>query len=277
MARIRTIKPSFFTDPAMADLPPATRLTYIGLWTHVDDAGRCVDDARLVKAAVWPLDDRYTAKKVESDLATLAKAGRVERYEVDGKRFLRVVHWRKHQVVNKPQKSGIPPSPVESDSGTATGTPLESDGNPPVALPGGNGIRNEEVEREGNDSSSVSEEPRSSRTPEEEILLAETWRCLALRRLNARGPDQPPVVDVQAWIAKTAGQVAEIHRDSPLLARIRPGTEPEELGRLLEPPTASPPVPSQPQPFEPVEHPEPTEAGREAARQARKSLRRASA
>jgi len=39
MARIRTIKPSFFTSLTIADLGLAERLTFIGLWTHVDDEG----------------------------------------------------------------------------------------------------------------------------------------------------------------------------------------------------------------------------------------------
>lgn len=114
MARIRTIKPSFFTDQVLAGLPLTTRLTYIGLWTHVDDAGRAVDDARLVKAALWPLDDGQTVKKVDQDLARLAGVGRIERYEVDGRRYLAVLRWD-HQRINRPQPSSLPPPPSRTD------------------------------------------------------------------------------------------------------------------------------------------------------------------
>lgn len=117
MARIRTIKPSFFTDPDIAALPLSARLTFIGLWTHVDDAGRALDDPRLVKAAIWPIDDRQTVKKVDTDLQLLADQGQIERYEVDGRHYLRVCNWH-HQYINRPQPSSVPPSPAEPPPST---------------------------------------------------------------------------------------------------------------------------------------------------------------
>ncbi|MEU3020831.1 hypothetical protein ABZ635_25995 [Nocardiopsis sp. NPDC007018] len=107
MPRIRTIKPDFFTSLTIADLTKEARLTFIGLWTHVDDEGRCVDDARLVKAAVWPLDDR-TAKDVDVDLWEISDAGLVLRYAVDGKKFIAVSGWQEHQRINRPTPSKFP-------------------------------------------------------------------------------------------------------------------------------------------------------------------------
>ena len=72
MARIRTIKPSFFTSLTIASLTPEQRLTFVGLWTHVDDDGRCIYDPRLIKAALWALDERL-ARDVEEDVAALQK------------------------------------------------------------------------------------------------------------------------------------------------------------------------------------------------------------
>lgn len=108
MARIRTIKPEFFTSLTVADLTPEQRLTFIGLWTHVDDAGRCVDDPRLIKAAVWPLDDR-TAADVEVDLKALSESSLITRYMLNRKRFLAVTGWEEHQRINRPSPSKIPP------------------------------------------------------------------------------------------------------------------------------------------------------------------------
>ena len=107
MPRIRTIKPDFFTSLTIADLTKEARLTFIGLWTHVDDEGRCVDDARLVKAALWPLDDR-TAKDVDVDLWEISDAGLVLRYTVDGKKFIVVSGWKEHQRINRPTPSKFP-------------------------------------------------------------------------------------------------------------------------------------------------------------------------
>jgi hypothetical protein len=109
MARIRTIKPEFFTSLTIADLPAVeTRLTFIGLWTHVDDEGRCVDDARLVKAAIWPLDDR-TSHDVELDLKALSEASLITRYKVGERSFIQVTNWREHQKINRPTRSKFPP------------------------------------------------------------------------------------------------------------------------------------------------------------------------
>ena len=91
MARIRTIKPSFFRSPTITSLPISTRLTFIGLWISVDDAGRCVDDARLVKSDVWPLDDTYTVRKIKKDLALLEEAGLIECYSVGNRDYIAVV------------------------------------------------------------------------------------------------------------------------------------------------------------------------------------------
>jgi hypothetical protein len=107
MARIRTIKPEFFTSLTIADLPLTTRLTFIGIWTHVDDEGRCVDDARLIKAAVWPLDD-VTSGDVETDLKRLSESSLIARYKVGDRSYLEVTGWREHQKINRPTPSKHP-------------------------------------------------------------------------------------------------------------------------------------------------------------------------
>lgn len=107
MARIRTIKPSFFRSEDVSALPLRARLTWIGLWTQCDDQGRAKDNTKLIKADVWPLDPVSLAD-IEEDLITLADHGRIVRYEVDGKRFLAVVNWDEHQTINRPTLSRIP-------------------------------------------------------------------------------------------------------------------------------------------------------------------------
>jgi hypothetical protein len=106
MARIRSIKPEFFTSLTIADLTPEQRLTFIGLWTHVDDEGRCVDDARLIKAAIWPLDDR-TAADIEGDLGVLSESSLILRYTLNRKRYLAVRGWSEHQKINRPTPKNL--------------------------------------------------------------------------------------------------------------------------------------------------------------------------
>lgn len=123
MARIRTIKPEFFTSLTIADLTTEQRLTFIGLWTHVDDEGRCVDDPRLIKAALWPLDDRNAAD-IADDLRALSEASLITRYTLKPKRYLAVTNWHEHQKINRPSESKLPapeqgePTPPEPPTST---------------------------------------------------------------------------------------------------------------------------------------------------------------
>jgi hypothetical protein len=96
MARIRNIKPEFFTSEAVSELPLRARLTWIGLWTHCDNHGRARDNVKIIKGAVWPLDN-VSLKEIEDDLVTLAACGRIVRYVVRGKRYLVVTNWGEHQ------------------------------------------------------------------------------------------------------------------------------------------------------------------------------------
>ncbi len=107
MARIRTIKPSFFTSLTIANLTLEQRLTFIGLWTHVDDNGRCEYDPRLIKAALWPLDDR-SPEDVHGDIVALTEASLIAHYILSERSYLVVCGWREHQKINRPTPTSIP-------------------------------------------------------------------------------------------------------------------------------------------------------------------------
>lgn len=108
MGRIRSVKPGYFTSEEVAALRPLVRLHFIGLWTYADDAGRGLDNPRLIKAAVWPLDDDVTLKKIEAFQQELAENGRIVRYEVDGRRYFEVLRFAEHQKPNRPNESTHP-------------------------------------------------------------------------------------------------------------------------------------------------------------------------
>jgi hypothetical protein len=114
MARIRSVKPEFFTSLAIGDLSERARLAFIGIWTYVDDYGRGTDDPRLVKAAVFPLDDRISVRDVAKIIDELAAACRLQRYEVDGRRYFVVVNWNEHQKIDRRSASKLPPPPGET-------------------------------------------------------------------------------------------------------------------------------------------------------------------
>jgi hypothetical protein len=108
MARIRTIKPEIFSSEDFTALGLATRLTFIGLWTYVDDYGRGKADPRLIKAAIWPLDDDVPASVVAKSLDEMELHGMVCRYRAEGRDYLHVVNFGRHQKVGHPTDSKIP-------------------------------------------------------------------------------------------------------------------------------------------------------------------------
>jgi hypothetical protein len=127
MPRSRWIKYEFFRDDVVAQLSHEARLTFIGLWCHADDEGRCADVPLLIKADVWPLDESIDAKQVDTWLKELAKYRLIIRYEVDGRKLIAVRNWKKHQSVPKARRSVYPPPPVGL---------LEDDGSPTVVVSG---------------------------------------------------------------------------------------------------------------------------------------------
>ena len=113
--RIRSIKPEFFCDEILDELPAEVRLAYAGLWCYCDDAGRGLDDRWLIKAAIAPRRDADTPTVVEGWLAALAAAGRILRYEIGGRRYLQILRWE-HQKIDRPGKSKYPPPPLDEPS-----------------------------------------------------------------------------------------------------------------------------------------------------------------
>lgn len=76
------MRPEFWTDETLAELPDAVRLCYIGLWGIADDAGWLEWRPTRIGALLYPY---RSAKRREADLtawgASLAKAGRLRLLE----------------------------------------------------------------------------------------------------------------------------------------------------------------------------------------------------
>ena len=110
MARIRSIKPDFFTSEKIAALSLSARLTFIGLWTYVDDNGVGLDNERLIVAAIWPLetDPLETLRRIQEDLRSLHEALLVTRYRDSERRYIHIRSWAEHQKVSHPGKPRYP-------------------------------------------------------------------------------------------------------------------------------------------------------------------------
>lgn len=100
MARIRTIKPEFWTSDQVSECSIPARLLFIGLWNFCDDNGIHPDQPRRIKAEVFPFDD-ITASQVTDLISELVSAGLIERYEVNGQCYIRVPSFKKHQRIDQ--------------------------------------------------------------------------------------------------------------------------------------------------------------------------------
>ncbi|WP_342106316.1 hypothetical protein [Methylobacterium sp. SI9] len=109
MARIRSIKPEFWTSEQVMECSTNARLLFIGLWNFCDDAGRMPLSPKRIKAQLFPSDD-ILAEDIRRMIDELSSNGLLRLYDVDGKEFLAVTGWH-HQKIDRPQKSQIPDPP----------------------------------------------------------------------------------------------------------------------------------------------------------------------
>lgn len=65
MARARNIKPAFFTNDELSELPPLARLLFIGLWTIADYKGCFEYKPKRLKVQLLPYE-RYLWLKIKS-------------------------------------------------------------------------------------------------------------------------------------------------------------------------------------------------------------------
>ncbi|WP_336709718.1 MULTISPECIES: DnaT-like ssDNA-binding domain-containing protein [unclassified Cedecea] len=106
MARIRTIKPEFWTDEDMAEVSEAACLLAIGLLNYADDEGYFNANPKLIKAAVFPI--RETCSPITVLIRELSNHGYLSMFSTqDGKHFGLINNFAKHQVINKPKDSKI--------------------------------------------------------------------------------------------------------------------------------------------------------------------------
>lgn len=107
MARARNIKPGFFKNEDLAECSPWARLCFAGLWTIADREGRLEDRPRRIKGDLFAFD----SIEVEPLLDELATHGFVHRYLVDGKAFIQIVSFKKHQNPHHKEQQSVIPAP----------------------------------------------------------------------------------------------------------------------------------------------------------------------
>jgi len=94
----RIIKESICASENINDLTPEEEVFFYRLIVNCDDFGLMDARPQILRAKCFPLRvDQIKIKDIEKWLESLTKAGLIFLYEVDGKRYLKMTSWEKHQ------------------------------------------------------------------------------------------------------------------------------------------------------------------------------------
>jgi hypothetical protein len=107
MARIRSIKPEFWTSEQVVECSPIARLLFIGMWNFCDDGGNHPASFKTLKMEVFPGDD-ITLSQIETYTLELLKHNLLVQYDGgNGRKYWHVTGWH-HQKIDKPNPKHPP-------------------------------------------------------------------------------------------------------------------------------------------------------------------------
>lgn len=102
--RIRTIKPEFWAHPIMSRLPYDSRILALGLLNLSDDEGYFDADPDYIRGAVLFREDSSNVRRM---LDELSRSGWITLSGTPERPIGRVINFRKHQRVDRPQPSRL--------------------------------------------------------------------------------------------------------------------------------------------------------------------------
>lgn len=102
MARIRTVKPEFWSDEKLKNVPLQARLAFIGLWTYSDDYGVVKGNPVLLKSFIFPYDDNIRQNQFNEWLDALVNARMLQPFIFNGESLYYIRSFRNHQKVDRP-------------------------------------------------------------------------------------------------------------------------------------------------------------------------------
>jgi len=124
MPRIRYLKPDFFKDDDLAELPYETRIFYAGLWCFADREGRLENRLMRLKVEIFPYDKVDIAKCLQQLSSPKKSSGKpfIQIYSNNGQQFIQIINWERHQKPHHTEKSSIiPPAPPLMEKGMEKG------------------------------------------------------------------------------------------------------------------------------------------------------------
>ncbi len=108
MARIRTIKPEFWDDEKISELPIPSRLLFIGLWNFADDNGVIQASEKYIKAKVFPYDSLRDSD-FKQWIGALTENRMIIPFSHAGKSYFVIRRFTSHQIIDKRYAKEIVP------------------------------------------------------------------------------------------------------------------------------------------------------------------------
>lgn len=93
MARSRNIKPGLFDDEILGEADPIYTVLFCGLWTVADKEGRLEDRPMRIRKQILG----YRNVDVNLLLDWLNVESYLIRYQVEGRKYIQILNWGKHQ------------------------------------------------------------------------------------------------------------------------------------------------------------------------------------
>lgn len=210
--RIRSIKPELWQDEKIVALSRDARLLLLGLMTMADDEGRFRARRSTIYGHVFPGDDE-ALDLIDGWVGEIKEQTLVLFYVTDGTPYGAFRHWRKHQKINKPSPSDLPPPPdpkvVRDNRVKRTGAISDHSRNGHVELPESSGSVHSSARRRA---------LRSDPDPDQVVVIEQLCDRLA-ERIRANDPKANPKPDTERWqndlrllINDRGGDVAEVER-----------------------------------------------------------------
>lgn len=112
MARIRTIKPSFWDKDECANVSPSALLMYIGMKNFADDHGVIPGNPKLIKSKVFPQRDDIRIDQVNKWITELLENSFLEQLIYEDKLYY-VLDFSDEKI-DKPQPSILPDEAFEN-------------------------------------------------------------------------------------------------------------------------------------------------------------------
>lgn len=128
--RARNIKQGFFKNEILGTSDPMLSILFAGLWCLADRDGKLEDRPLRIKAEIFPYRDQTDIHRL---LTELSRLNFIRRYEVDGKGYILVIEFAKHQRPHHTEKKSVLPD-IPTGYELTDGSPLKDGEYPPDLL-----------------------------------------------------------------------------------------------------------------------------------------------